>query len=93
MRERAGTARRSVRHLMERWRGSSEHHEAHRSGATQTGAGGRVERQGLLQDRGWFPNLLYSLFLKHDKVVSKNVQPLYAKFLNDFFFSINDKHT
>lgn len=79
LRERAGTAQRSVRRLMERRRGSSERHEAHRRGVTQTRRGERVERQGLLQDRGCFSNSLYSsMFLKHDKVVSKNAQPLYA---------------
>lgn len=73
---RAGTAQRSVRHLMERRRRSSERHKAHYRGATQTrrGWGG-----GAVQDWGWFPDSFYStVFPKHDEAVSKNTQPLYA---------------
>lgn len=59
---------------MERRRRSREHHKAHDGGATQTGGEGIVE-----QDWGWFPDSFYStVFPKHDEVVSKNTQPLYA---------------
>lgn len=71
LRERAGTAQRSVRHLMERRRRSSERHKAHDRGATQTGrGGGSSARLGLVP---WF-----ILLPKHDEAVSKNTQPLYA---------------
>lgn len=46
LRERAGTAQRSVRRLMERPWGSSERHKAHRRGVKQTRRGGGSQAAG-----------------------------------------------
>lgn len=60
---------------MERRRRGRERHKAHDGGATQT----RWEGGGVEQYWGWFPDSFYStVFPKHDEVVSKNTQPLYA---------------